>query len=73
MSDAEFLFARPSFLEGWARIGDFPNRLTEYNYAANAVEADALAQEADWGATGSHLRNAILRARDEILASRATK
>ncbi len=71
MSNSEFLYARPSFLEGWARVGDLGNSMTEFNSVDTPAEADQLALASDWAATGSHVRDAILRARDEILASRA--
>ena len=71
MSESEFLFARPSFLEGLARIGDFTKRLSEYNSMPTPAQADRIALAADWNATGNHIREAMLKVRDEILASRA--
>ena len=46
------LFARPSFLEGMARILDFGNTLSEYNCAPSWNQADALAIESDWASRG---------------------
>jgi hypothetical protein len=67
---SELLFARPSFLEGCARIGDFTNRMSEYNSLPTPALADRVATAADWDAVGSEMRNAILLLRDEIVASR---
>lgn len=44
----EFLYARPSFVEGVARILDFGNTLNEYNYSRAPEQADFLALRADW-------------------------
>lgn len=43
-----FLYARPSFVEGVARILDFGNTLNEYNYSRAPEQADFLALRADW-------------------------
>ncbi len=43
-----FLYARPSAVEGIARIFDFGNTLSEYNYSSTSREADFLALRADW-------------------------
>jgi len=42
------LFARPSFLEGAARVLDIGATLQEYNFAASPREADQWALSADW-------------------------
>ena len=48
MSDTSTsLFARPSFLEGIARILDFGNTLHEYNRGGSSEEADAEAVAVD--------------------------
>lgn len=48
MSDySTFLFARPSFSEGVARLIDFGNTLSEYNASPTSEEADARAFRAD--------------------------
>ena len=52
MTGAHFLFARPSFVEGAARIFDFSNTLSMYNYSKNDDEADARALYSDWVAVG---------------------
>lgn len=53
-----FLFARPSFLEGLARIFDFGNTLTEYNRSRTPQEADARALASDWLMVGEDIANA---------------
>ncbi len=50
-----FLFARPSALEGIARLADFFGALDEYNRSANA---DAIAIRNDWRAIGRDIENA---------------
>jgi len=56
---SDFLFARPSFLEGMARIVDVRGVLNTYNTAASAQEADAIAMLADWSAVGQSIWDAI--------------
>ncbi len=59
MSDLfEFLFARPSFTEGLARIFDFGNALNVYNESPTPVEADIYALHADWRVIGWEIRRA---------------
>lgn len=53
-----FLFARPSFLEGMARVLDLGNTLSEYNRAVTPAQADALALYSDWAAIGQDFRMA---------------
>ncbi|HVA50223.1 MAG TPA: hypothetical protein VNH11_27965 [Pirellulales bacterium] len=65
-----FLFARPSFFEGAARLVDFGGFLNEYNYSASEREADNLALWADWTAAGNDVRAAwveeLARSRDRV-------
>ncbi len=56
---SEFLFARPSFLEGIARIVDFGGFLNEYNTSETPQEADFRALAADWQVVGDDLRTAM--------------
>lgn len=56
---SDFLFARPSFLEGVARIFDFGGTLNEYNGLFTGPEADAEAIRSDWAAIGHDMRAAI--------------
>lgn len=53
-----FLFARPSFIEGCARVLDFGDTLNEYNTALSPEQADAIALYLDWLAVGNDLRGA---------------
>jgi hypothetical protein len=54
-----FLFARPSFLEGVARILDFGNTLQMYNGSDSPAEADAWAFASDWYAIGEDMMRAV--------------
>lgn len=45
----------PSTIEGWARILDFGDTFTRYNYSTSEEVADTLALEEDWRAVGSDL------------------
>jgi hypothetical protein len=56
-----FLFARPSALEGAARILDFGNTLNEYNTSLSPAQADELALRADWQAVGNSIRESMAR------------
>lgn len=54
----DFLFARPSFLSGFARAIDLGSTLTEFNHSVTPEQADAIAMRADWEAVGQDLREA---------------
>ena len=54
-----YLSARPSFLEGIARLMDFGNTLNEYKSYPSGVEADHAAIARDWAMIGLDFRNAI--------------
>lgn len=56
---SDFLFARPSFLEGVARIFDFGGTLNEYNGPFTGPDADAAAIWSDWATIGQDMRAAI--------------
>ena len=58
---SDFMFARPSFLEGAARIFDFGGTLNEYNYNkySTGAEADAAAIASDWAVIGQDMYEAI--------------
>jgi len=45
-----FLFARPSFVEGCARLVDLAGTLNEYNYAPDGAQADRLGSVVDTAA-----------------------
>ncbi len=53
---SEFLFARPSFIEGVARILDFNGTLNEYN---SSETPDEFALSMDWAVVGQYLHNAM--------------
>jgi hypothetical protein len=46
----DFLFARPSILEGIGRCIDLFGVLNHYNYSQNGIEADSYAIANDWAA-----------------------
>jgi hypothetical protein len=48
MGSSDFLFARPSFIEGMARVFDLGCTLNEYNYSKTGTEADAKALKNDF-------------------------
>lgn len=54
-----FLFARPSWYEGVARLLDFGNALTEYNRTSAAGDADVRATTQDWLVVGDRIREAM--------------
>jgi hypothetical protein len=60
-SFSSFLFARPSFIEGVARIVDVGGTLNVYNVAPDGATADAWASAADWQAVGDCMKQSILR------------
>ena len=49
------LFARPSFIEGMARVLDMGGTLNEYNTSPTGEEADAIALWSDWAAIGQDM------------------
>ena len=53
-----FLYARPSFVEGVARLLDFGGVLNEYNQSRTGREADWKALRADWITVGDDLWDA---------------
>ena len=61
----DFLYARPSFVEGVARLLDFGNFLNTYNTSDSPEEADARALRADWCAVGDDLRAVLAEAAEE--------
>ena len=56
---SDFLFARPSFIEGIARMVDLAGSLNTYNSVPTAEEADGRALYEDWKAVGHDLRVAL--------------
>lgn len=56
---SEYLYARPSFWEGIARLMDISGSLSVYNSALTPTEADNLALLSDWLVVGDDLRESI--------------
>lgn len=70
-----FVYAKPSFLEGMARLFDFGGTLNTYYYYLpdeNPRDADARAIASDWEAVGKDIASAIgeYGASPEILAAK---
>ncbi len=59
MSDSLFLCARPSFIEGMARILDFGGTLDQYNQSITPAQADYLALRSDWQLIGMDLAHVL--------------
>lgn len=62
---SDFLFARPSFIEGLARMLDLSGSLNTYNNSRTPEEADARAVRNDWKAIGHDMRQALDELRSE--------
>jgi len=56
---SDYLFARPSFMEGAARMLDLGGTLTEFNQVLTPSQADYYAIRQDWGVVGRGLRRAM--------------
>ncbi|MDP3878700.1 MAG: hypothetical protein Q8Q07_00120 [Dehalococcoidales bacterium] len=63
---SDFLVARPSIIEGIARIFDFGNTLNAYNNSPSEMVADEIALRMDWEAVGYYLENAMREYDKEI-------
>ena len=59
MGNSDFLFARPSILEGVARILDLGATMQEYNQSGSPAEADARAIYSDFKAVGNDISTAV--------------
>ncbi len=55
----DLLCARPSFLEGLARILDLGGTLNEYNQSETPDDADLVALRSDWEAIGEDFRGVL--------------
>ena len=66
-SHSDFLFSRPSFLEGVARVFDFFGILQEYNSSSSPQAADERAIRADWEAVGDDMRMVMIKFSEEEL------
>jgi len=61
-----FLFARPTFWSGMARILDLGGTLNEYNYSSTPDKADFCAIHFDWKVVGSDISKAMAIYEDQI-------
>ena len=59
MGHSDYLFARPSFLGGVARLFDFTGTLNSYNVSPSEGVADIRAFQQDWKAIGDDMRRAL--------------
>lgn len=62
---SDFLVAKPSAIEGIARLLDFGNTLNEYNCSLTAKLADEIALRMDWLAVGNDLKSAMIQYAEE--------
>ncbi len=67
-----FLYAKPSVIEGLARVLDASGTLNEYNQSSTPEQADRRALRADWKAVGEDLRRAIMEVANDISEQRGT-
>lgn len=58
-NNSTFLFARPSFIEGMARVMDLGTNLQIYNDSKTEKEVDLKALKKDWEAVGKDIKSAI--------------
>ncbi len=56
---SDLLYARPSLMEGIARILDIGHTMNEYNGSHTGEEADTIAIWSDWAAIGQDFRDAM--------------
>ena len=66
MGDTSFLFATPSFLEGFARTLDLGATLDEYNSSITSEQADFLAIKNDWKVIGNDIACAIEKEKSNL-------
>lgn len=62
-----YLYATPSFVEGFSRLIDFGGTLEEYNSAFSSEQADQIAIASDWLVVGDDIRSAMDLSADEQL------
>ena len=58
-TSSDFLFARPSFISGVARLVDFGCTFDAYNHSKTDVEADVRAAVSDWLSVGDDIAAAV--------------
>jgi hypothetical protein len=63
---SDYLFARPSVIEGVGRIVDVSNSLNMYNYSPDGAQADSRALYQDWKAIGHDVHVALEQLRAEV-------
>jgi hypothetical protein len=63
LARTDFLFARPSFGSGVARVLDLGGAFDAYNVSASEAAADEQAIFNDWAVVGEDLRTVIDRAK----------
>lgn len=68
----DFLYARPSFLEGLGRVFDLANILQKYNTSSTPEKADERAISADWCAVGEDMRKVMKNPPIKLKSKRAT-
>ncbi len=56
---SNYLFARPSFLEGFSRTLDVAGNFDSYNESSTSEEADVRAAVNDWRMVGQDLSSAM--------------
>ena len=61
---SDFLYARPSFLSGWARVIDVAASFDSYNESRTPQLADSVALYLDWRAVGEELLAALAQVQD---------
>lgn len=59
MGDSGYLFARPSFISGVARLFDLAGTLNTYNISPSGEIADARAFYEDWKVVGDDMRASL--------------
>ncbi|MBD1995147.1 hypothetical protein H6G00_00705 [Leptolyngbya sp. FACHB-541] len=72
----DFLYARPSFIEGIARLMDFGGTLEVYNTTLPREQVDGLALAADWMAIGGDLETVMkqyLEGQEDLEDARGAK
>lgn len=67
----DLLYARPSFLEGLARVLDLGSTMQEYNRSITAQQANCRALRSDFCAVGQDMWQAWEQAERESRAERA--
>ena len=63
-----YLFAKPSFIEGYGRLFDVGGSLNSYNESTTAEEADLTALRTDWKAIGLDIKKATEKYEQSITA-----